>query len=194
MNNWIIQIAAPAVKAADMDMSLWGLVVKGGWLMIPIFILSIIAIYIACERFWILRKTGTGDEAFMQLIQEKIQKKDIEGALTDCDTENTPLAKIIKKRYSIETGGAGRDSRVHGKYGQLRSGNFGKRLSDLSDLRGYSSHDRVFGNSRRNGTGILRHGYGRQQYRHQSVVEGYIYGHDHDRGRIDRRDHRIPGL
>ena len=39
MNNWIIQIAAPAVKAADMDMSLWGLVVKGGWLMIPIFIL-----------------------------------------------------------------------------------------------------------------------------------------------------------
>ena len=67
MNNWIIQIAAPAAKAADMDMSLWGLVVKGGWLMIPIFILSIIAIYIACERFWILRKTGTGDEAFMQL-------------------------------------------------------------------------------------------------------------------------------
>ena len=93
MNNWIIQIAAPAAKAADMDMSLWGLVVKGGWLMIPIFILSIIAIYIACERFWILRKTGTGDEAFMQLIQEKIQKKDIEGALTDCDTENTPWPK-----------------------------------------------------------------------------------------------------
>ncbi|WP_294143362.1 MotA/TolQ/ExbB proton channel family protein [uncultured Sanguibacteroides sp.] len=103
MNNWILQIAAPVAKAADMDMSLWGLVVKGGWLMIPIFILSIMAIYIACERFWIIRKTGTGDEAFMQQIQEKIQKKDIEGALTACDTENTPLAKIIRKGILLRT-------------------------------------------------------------------------------------------
>lgn len=58
-----------ASKATEIDMSLWGLVLKGGWLMIPIFILSIIAIYIACERFWVIRKVGIANREFMRRLK-----------------------------------------------------------------------------------------------------------------------------
>lgn len=93
MDNLILLVTSQT----NMDMSLWGMILKGGWLMIPIFILSIIAIYIACERFWIIRKIGLTDEVFMQQIREKLSQGDISATLTICETENTPLAKVIAK-------------------------------------------------------------------------------------------------
>ena len=89
-----IILAAPATNT---DMSLWGMVVKGGWLMIPIFILSIIAIYIACERYWLFRKTGINDVAFMQKIKEYIQNDNMKAVLAECEAEASPLSKTIAK-------------------------------------------------------------------------------------------------
>lgn len=94
-----ILLAAPA---ANTDMSLWGMVVKGGWLMIPIFILSIIAIYIACERYWLLRKTGINDTTFMQKIRELIRSGNTKAVLAECETEGSPLAKTIAKGIALE--------------------------------------------------------------------------------------------
>ena len=48
-------LAVQTAPANNAGMNLWDMVVMGGWLMIPIFILSIIIIYIACERFWLIR-------------------------------------------------------------------------------------------------------------------------------------------
>ncbi|MFR6284818.1 MAG: hypothetical protein ACLUN1_13305 [Odoribacter splanchnicus] len=51
MNNLIILAATAVPQAAEPELSLWSMIVKGGWLMIPIFILSIIAVYIFCEIY-----------------------------------------------------------------------------------------------------------------------------------------------
>lgn len=53
MNNLIILAATAVPQAAEPELSLWSMIVKGGWLMIPIFILSIIAVYIFCERYMV---------------------------------------------------------------------------------------------------------------------------------------------
>ena len=65
-------------------MSLWAMVVKGGWLMIPIFAASIIAIYIICERFWHIRKTGVTDDALMERLGETLRRGDYAGAAVAC--------------------------------------------------------------------------------------------------------------
>jgi transporter, motA/tolQ/exbB proton channel family protein len=91
-----------ATTATDTDMSLWGMVVKGGWLMIPIFILSIIAIYIACERYWLLRKMGMNDATFMQKIREYIQNGNTKAVLAECEAEASPLAKTITKGVTMQ--------------------------------------------------------------------------------------------
>lgn len=97
MNMIVLLATAPAVQTAQMEMSLWDMVVKGGVLMIPIFILSIIAIYITCERYWLIRKTGTTDATFMQKIREFLKTGNTRAALAECETEATPLAKTIAR-------------------------------------------------------------------------------------------------
>lgn len=81
----------------ELDMSLWGLVVKGGWLMIPIFLLSLIAIYIACERFIAIRKISAKGSGFMQEIKKLLQAGKREEAIAHCEAEDTPLSRIIAK-------------------------------------------------------------------------------------------------
>ena len=66
-------LAVQTAPANTAGMNLWDMVVMGDWLMIPIFILSVIIIYIACERFWLIRKTGLTDVPFMENIQEIAQ-------------------------------------------------------------------------------------------------------------------------
>ena len=66
-------LAVQTAPTNNAGMNLWDMVVMGGWLMIPIFILSVIIIYIACERFWLIRKTGLTDVPFMEKIQKKLE-------------------------------------------------------------------------------------------------------------------------
>ena len=82
-------------------MNLWDMVVMGGWLMIPIFILSIMIIYIACERFWLISKTGITDAAFMENIQKALKNGETQAALEACEQEASPLAHTIAKGIQV---------------------------------------------------------------------------------------------
>lgn len=97
MHNLFTLVNSNILFPGNLQMSLWGMVVKGGWLMIPIFILSVIAIYIACERYWLIRKTGITDEAFMEKIRGLVRSGDIKAALTACEEEESPLARTIAR-------------------------------------------------------------------------------------------------
>lgn len=92
MNLLIMQLATPPTS---IDTSLWGMVLKGGWLMIPIFILSVIAVYVACERFWHLRKVGTTDAQLMGQMESAIAEGDFSSARQICESEATPLSRIM---------------------------------------------------------------------------------------------------
>ena len=94
-------LAVQTAPANNAGMNLWDMVVMGGWLMIPIFILSVFIIYIACERFWLIRKTGLTDVPFMEKIQETLKTGNTRAALEECDKEGSPLAHTIAKGIKI---------------------------------------------------------------------------------------------
>ena len=94
-------LAVQTAPANNAGMNLWDMVVMGGWLMIPIFILSVIIIYIACERFWLIRKTGLTDVPFMEKIQEILKTGNTRVALEECEKEGSPLAHTIAKGIKI---------------------------------------------------------------------------------------------
>ncbi len=77
--------------------SIWGMIVKGGWLMIPIFILSVIAVYIFCERYILIRKYTQNNDIFMDKIKDCILADNIRGAITLCNEENTPMSRMLIK-------------------------------------------------------------------------------------------------
>ncbi len=93
----LIQLTSEAAGG----MSLWGMVLKGGWLMLPIFAASVVAIYIICERYVTIRRTGVTDEALLERVGERLRRGDHAGALAECETEGTPLARVLAKGIRV---------------------------------------------------------------------------------------------
>ncbi len=85
---------------ADQSISVWELAVAGGWMMIPIAILSVIAIYLFVERLLIINKANKDPQEFMNRVKELVLKGDINGAKYFCAQNDTPVARMIEKGVS----------------------------------------------------------------------------------------------
>lgn len=97
MNHLTLLVATTVPQATEAELSLWSMVVKGGWLMIPIFLLSIIAVYIFCERYLLLRKYSLLRTETLERIREAMLSGDIRQAITICNEENTPMSRMLIK-------------------------------------------------------------------------------------------------
>jgi biopolymer transport protein ExbB len=86
-----------AIAAREVPVSYFDLAVKGGWVMIPICILSIIAIYVFVERLMTIRNAGRVDQNFMNRIKDYIHDGKVDSALALCQSTNNPLARMIEK-------------------------------------------------------------------------------------------------
>lgn len=85
------------VSEPESSISLISMAVKGGWMMIPIIILSIIALYIFGERWWAIRRAAQVDQNFMRNIIDYIQEGKVKAAINLCQNEDTPSARLIEK-------------------------------------------------------------------------------------------------
>ena len=73
-----------AETVATQEISVWELTLKGGIIMIPLAILSIISIYILIERFLAINTAAKEDKTFMKRIKDYIHEGEIESALNLC--------------------------------------------------------------------------------------------------------------
>jgi biopolymer transport protein ExbB len=81
----------------ELSFSLIDMALKGGWIMIPLLLLSILTIYIFGERWWAIRKASQIDENFMRNIHDYIHEGKIKAAINLCQTQETPIARLIEK-------------------------------------------------------------------------------------------------
>lgn len=86
--------------AGPEEMTLWGMAVKGGWIMIVLAVLSLVCFYILFERNYVIRKAGKEDPMFMDKIKDYILSGEIKSAVTYCRSVNTPSARMIEKGIS----------------------------------------------------------------------------------------------
>jgi len=92
------QANVPEVTEAKMN--LLELAAKGGWIMIPIFILLIVAIAVFIERVLVINKVSKQDDSFMNKIKDYIHEGKIDSAINLCKNTNTPYARMIEKGIS----------------------------------------------------------------------------------------------
>ena len=81
----------------EMDFSLIEMAVKGGWLMLVLLILSIMAIYIFGNKWWMIRKAGKIDKNFMKDIHDLIYEGKIKSAMALCQKYDSPVARLVEK-------------------------------------------------------------------------------------------------
>jgi biopolymer transport protein ExbB len=95
-------IASPVLptQTAPKLTSMIDILVLGGFIMIPIGILSLIAIYVFIERYLSIRRHITTDVNFMNNIHEFILNGRTDSALTLCRNTEKPIARMIEKGIS----------------------------------------------------------------------------------------------
>lgn len=96
--NGLLFLAAEAASAlAKEELSVWSMVMKGGWLMIPILLLSVIAVYIFFERYVQLRKYSHLNPAFPEDLRHLLERGNIQQAMDLCHQENIPASRMLIK-------------------------------------------------------------------------------------------------
>ena len=96
--NVLQTVAAEAVPVQTVEkLSLIDMASKGGWLMIVLLILSIIAIYIFGNKYWLIRKAGKMDKNFMNEIHDLIHDGKIKSAIELCQQYDSPIARLVEK-------------------------------------------------------------------------------------------------
>ena len=87
---------AAAATQQDVSYSLLEMAVKGGWLMIVLLALSIIAIYIFGKKWWTIRQAGKIDKDFMNDIRDYIHDGKTKSAIALCTKYDAPVARMVE--------------------------------------------------------------------------------------------------
>ena len=95
-------IDSTAMATAEVaEMNYWEMAKKGGpWIMIPLLILSIIAVYIFIERYVAIKKASKEDKTFMDRIKDYIIDGNLDSATKLCQQMNNPMARMVEKGIS----------------------------------------------------------------------------------------------
>ncbi|MDE6078802.1 MAG: MotA/TolQ/ExbB proton channel family protein [Duncaniella sp.] len=95
---FLAQVTAAA--AAEQSLSVWDLTLRGGWILIPLALLSLISIYIFVERLVVIERARKDDTSFMERIKDYIHDGEIESARRLCQRTDTPYSRLILKGIS----------------------------------------------------------------------------------------------
>lgn len=100
----LLQIVTDAVAvpetAEGQSLSVIELAIKGGFMMVPIALSWVLAIYLFIERILTINKANQDPESFMGRVKELVLRGDISGAKMLCSQNNTPVARMIEKGVS----------------------------------------------------------------------------------------------
>ena len=102
LSSFLLQVpvADAVTEATEIRMSLWDMIVQGGWIMLILAIFSVIAVYIFIERFITINKAAKKDDAFMETIRLYMKDGKLDDAKVLCQKKSTPLSRMIEKGIS----------------------------------------------------------------------------------------------
>ncbi|MBO7102897.1 MAG: MotA/TolQ/ExbB proton channel family protein [Bacteroidaceae bacterium] len=118
------------------ELSILELCKQGGWIMIVLAILSIIAIYIFVERFIAIRAAEKDDPLFMDRIRDYLKGGDVKSAINFCRVTNTPGARLIERGISRMNQAAPEIQTAIENTGNLEVAALEKRIHILATIAG----------------------------------------------------------
>ncbi len=117
-------------------MSLLEFFLKGGILMWPILLCSVIAVVVIIERYLVLRRANTDAGQFMLKLRSVLQKNDVAGAINFCSKMQAPIANIMRKGLTKYGEGAERIREAIESAGKEEAFKLEHRLGLLASIAG----------------------------------------------------------
>lgn len=100
MTDLLLQATVQVVPAEQEGLSVLGLILKGGWIMVPILFLSLVSVFLMIERSLFISKASKIDVNLVNNVKDLLHKEDIKGAMTYCERIGSPFAVIVHKGLS----------------------------------------------------------------------------------------------
>jgi len=81
----------------DQELRFGDLLIKGGWVMVPIGILAVLGLVIFFERYFTIRKASKNESNLLIQIRSSIMSGNLDAAKAICRGSNTPLGRMLQK-------------------------------------------------------------------------------------------------
>ncbi|MBO7305126.1 MAG: MotA/TolQ/ExbB proton channel family protein [Bacteroidales bacterium] len=88
------------ILQAELEFSLIDMAFKGGWLMLPLVLLSFVTIYLFSMKLWAIKKASAYNTELLDKVKECINAGDYRQAREICQQENSPIARMLEKGIS----------------------------------------------------------------------------------------------
>lgn len=107
MKLFFLQVATDSINKAlaaqhgipepGTKISLWDLLMSGGWIMVPLALLLVLAIFFFFERLIAIRNAGKIDANFMSIIRDHVVNGNVTAARSLAKNTFNPVARMIDK-------------------------------------------------------------------------------------------------
>lgn len=92
--NPVVEMAEQTTQAAPEE-SYFSLILKGGWILLPIFLLSLLSIYVIINKWLVISRLGKKDTIWLSRVIELVNEGKIDKALKFCIERPYASAKVI---------------------------------------------------------------------------------------------------
>ncbi len=104
VTDTVKQIADTANHAAqqlaaipNQNLRFGDMLIKGGWVMLPIGVLAVLGLVIFFERYFTIRKASKNESNLMMQVRGSIVAGNLESAIAICRNNNSPLGRMLQK-------------------------------------------------------------------------------------------------
>ncbi len=89
-----IEMMDPLAQTA-LEESYFSLILKGGWILLPIFLLSLLSIYVIINKWFVIDKLGKKDSIWLSRVLELIHDNKIDKAVKICVERPHAAGQVI---------------------------------------------------------------------------------------------------
>lgn len=89
-----------ATEPEGISLNFLDLAMKGGWIMVPIILLSLVGMFIFGDRYVAISKASKVDPTLMDQIRKNILDGNIDAALQLCKSADKPTTRMLQKGIS----------------------------------------------------------------------------------------------
>ena len=89
--------ATQTMALPHQELRIGDLLVKGGWVMIPIGVLAVLGLVIFFERYFTIRKASQDESSLLSQVRSNIISGKLDSAVAICKNSNSPLGRMLQK-------------------------------------------------------------------------------------------------
>lgn len=86
-----------AIATSDQGLTLFGLLSKGGWVMLPLGLLLLATLFIIIERYLGIKASGKVEQNFIDNIRDFVQEGNLKSAESLCRNQRNAVGRIFER-------------------------------------------------------------------------------------------------